>query len=159
VFTVQSAFTGGGNASLQQMYLQQKISGEAFTIALGRLAPADTFAPLPVLANYVNGALTVPGSININDSSFAAGPPGVEWGAQALYNVTPTVQVATGVFDTNPTAAAGGENGVNFAFQQGNTGELTIAQVSYFHNQATETPGCRGSIQWAVPTTAMRLAV
>jgi porin len=68
----------------------------------------------------------------------------VEWGAQAIYNLTPTVEVATGLYNTNPYAAAGTDNGINFAFQQGNTGVLTIAQVSYLYNQAKGNTGLPG---------------
>ncbi len=144
-FTVQSSFTGRGSISLQQMYLQQQFFDGALTIAVGRLAPASTFAALPVFNNYINGGINaVPGSLGINDLTFTASPPGVEWGAQAIYNLTPTIQVAAGIYNTNPYAAAGNDNGVNFAFQQGNTGVLTVAQVSYLHNQAQGDIGLPG---------------
>jgi porin len=145
VFTVQSAFNGKGNVNLQQMYLQQQFLDGALTIALGRLAPANTFATLPVFSNYMNGGInSFPGSLNINDSTFTASPPGVQWGAQTLYNVTPSIQVAAGIYNTNPFAAAGNNNGVNFAFQQGNSGALTVTQVSYLHNQARGDVGMPG---------------
>ena len=145
VFTVQSAFSGKGNVNLQQMYLQQQLFDSAVTVAIGRLAPANTFAALPVAANYINGGInSVPGSLGINDPTFAASPPGVEWGTQAIYNLTREVQVAAGVFNTNPHAASGKDNGINFAFQQGNKGVLTVAQVSYFNNQARRDSGLPG---------------
>ncbi|MGO9614101.1 MAG: carbohydrate porin [Dissulfurispiraceae bacterium] len=145
VFTVQSAFTGGENVNLQEIYLQQQFSDGVITIALGRLAPASTFATLPVLNNYINGGINaVPGSLGINDSIFTSSPPGVEWGAQMLYDLTPTIQVATGIFNTNPYAASGNNNGVNFAFQQGNSGVLTVAQVSYLYNQDKGDAGLPG---------------
>lgn len=144
-FTVQGAFDGTGNVNLQLLYLQQEFLDRALTIALGRLAPANTFATLPILYNYINGAInSFPGALNINDSTFTASPPGVEWGAQVIYNVTPTIQTAAGVYNTNPRAAAGNDNGINFAFQQGNTGALTIAQVSYLYNQARGDAGMPG---------------
>lgn len=144
-FTVQTAFNGTGNVNLQQMYLWQQFFDGALTIALGRLAPANTFATLPVLNNYINGGITpFPGSLNTNDSIFTASPPGVEWAAQAIYNVTPTIQVAAGIYNTNPFAAVGTDNGTNFAFQQGNTGVLAIAQVSYLYNQAQGDIGLPG---------------
>jgi len=145
VFTAQSAFNGKGNVNLQQMYLQQQFIDGALTVGLGRLAPANLFATLPMLNNYVNGGInSFPGSLNINDSTFTASPPGVEWGAQAIYRVTTTVQVAAGVYNTNPHAAAGKDNGVNFAFQQSNTGVLTIAQISYLYNEAQGDVGMPG---------------
>jgi porin len=145
VFTVQSAFSGRGNGRLQQMYLEQQLFDGTLTVALGRLAPASTFATLPVFNNYVNGSINdVPGSLGINDPAFAGSPPGVEWGTQAIYSLTPTIQVATGIYNTNPSAAAGNDGGANFAFQQGNRGALTVAQVSYLHNQGREDAGLPG---------------
>ncbi len=145
VFSVQSSFSGRGNVNLQQMYLQQHFVDGALTLALGRLAPANTFATLPVFNNYFNGGInSVPGSLAINDPTFVTSTPGVEWGAQAMYNMTPTVQVATGVYNTNPYAAAGKDNGLNFAFQQGNTGVLMVAQIRYLYNQARRDSGSQG---------------
>ena len=145
MFAVQSAFTGGGNVNLQQIYLEQQFFDGALAIALGRLAPANTFATLPILNNYINGGINdIPGSLGINDSIFTSSPPGVEWGAQVLYDVTPTIEVATGIFNTNPYAAAGNNNGVSFAFQQGNSGVLTVGQVSYLYNQDKGNAGLPG---------------
>jgi porin len=142
VFTVQSAFTGTGRVNLNQMYLQQQLFDGALTIAAGRLAPANTFALLPVFNNYVNDGINgAPAALGINDPSFASSPPGAEWGAQVLYNVTPGLEVAAAVFNTNPKSAAGNKNGVNFAFNQGNTGVLTAGQVSY---QFDQSPGGTG---------------
>jgi porin len=145
VFPVQSAFTGSGNVNLQVMYLQQLFFDGVLGLAVGRLAPANTFATLPVLGNYVNGGINpVPGALGINDQTFTASPPGVEWGAQVLYKVTPTIQVAAGIFNTNPYAAAGNDNGLDFTLQQGNTGVLAVAQLSYLENQLHGDTGLPG---------------
>jgi porin len=145
VFTVQSAFTGSGLVNLDQMYLREQLFDSALTFAVGRLAPANTFATLPVFSNYLNdGINTGIGSLGINDPTFTSSPPGVEWGAQAIYNVTPFLHMAVGVFNTNPNAAAGNDHGVNFAFQQGNTGVLTVGQVNYLVNQAPGETGLPG---------------
>jgi porin len=145
VFTVQSAFTGSGLVNLDQMYLQQQLFDGVLTLAAGRLAPANTFATLPVFSNYLNdGINTGVGSLGINDSTFTSSPPGVEWGAQAIYNVRPSLQIAVGIFNTNPDAAAGKDHGVNFAFQQGNTGVLTVGQVNYLLNQSPGETGLPG---------------
>ena len=84
------------------MYLQQQLLDDSLVIAAGRLAPQGTFATMPVFNNYLNAAINpAPGALLINDVTFASYPPGVEWGAQAIYNVTPALQVAAGVFNTN----------------------------------------------------------
>ena len=136
-FWVQSAYTapdnGSNNLTLGQIYLQQQLFDNSLILAGGRLAPETTFATMPVLNNYINqGINPVPGSLWTNDDTFTSYPPGVEWGAQAIYNLSPAFQVAAGVFNTNQSSALGGKGGLNFALQQGNRGVLSVVQVSYF---------------------------
>jgi porin len=120
-------------AYMGEIYLQQKFLKDDLTVAAGRLAASYTFAELPVFDNYVSLAINpTPVSLLSNDSSYTGPPPGLEWGAQAIYNLTPVVQVAAGAFNTNPNSAT---NGNVFAFQQGNKGILGTAQVSYLRNQ------------------------
>ena len=57
---------------------------------------------------------------------------------------TPTFQFATGIFNTNPNAAAGADNGVNFSLQQGNSGVLWVTQFSYLYNQGPGVTGLQG---------------
>jgi porin len=148
-FWVQSAYTAPGNGSnnltLGQIYLQQQLFDNSLILAGGRLAPETTFATMPVLNNYINqGINPVPGSLWTNDDTFTSYPPGVEWGAQAIYNLSPAFQVAAGVFNTNQSSALGGKGGVNFALQQGNRGVLTLVQLSYFLNHAPDDKGVPG---------------
>jgi porin len=127
------------------MYLQQQLLNNSLVIAAGRLAPGNTFATMPVVNNYLNeGINAVPGALGINDATFTSHPPGVEWGAQAIYNVTPTFQFAAGVFNTNQNSAGGGKGGLDFAFQQGNRGVLSVVQANYLFNHAPEDTGLPG---------------
>ena len=129
-------------AFLGEIYLQQKFLKGDLTLAAGRLAPNATFAGLPVFGNYVSFAIDpTPVSLVNNDSSFGGPPPGLQWGAQAVYNVTPVVEVAAGVFNTNPNSA---NNGNILAFQQGNKGALVTAQASYLYNQRPSDEGMPG---------------
>jgi porin len=149
ILTVQSAYTSPGDRSntltLGEMYVQQHLLHNSLLIAAGRLAPASTFATLPVLTQYVNGGINaVPGALSINDATFTSSPPGVEWGAQAVYTITPVWQVAAGVFNTNQSAAGGGQGGLNFAFQQGNRGVLSVVQGNYLFNHAPGDLGLPG---------------
>ena len=148
-FWVQSAYTAPGNGTnnltLGEIYLQQQLFGNSLILAAGRLSPPITFATMPVLNNYINqGINLVPGALWTNDETFTFYPPGVEWGAQAIYNLSPAFQVATGVFNTNQSSALGGRGGLNFALQQGNRGVLTLLQVSYFLNHAPDDKGLPG---------------
>jgi porin len=146
---VQSAYTapnnGTNNLTLGQVYLQQRWFENSLVIAAGRLAPANTFATMPVFSNYLNGAINaVPGILSINDAAFTAYPPGVEWGAQATYNIKPTFQIAAGLFNTNQSSARGGKGGLNFALQDGNRGVLSVIQLNYFFNHAPGDTGLPG---------------
>jgi porin len=149
IFSVQSAYTappnGTNNLTLGEMYLRQRLLDDSLVIAAGRLAPGSTFAIMPVLYNYVNAAIN-PGlfTLGINDPVFAFYGPGVQWGAQAIYNITPALQLAAGVFNTNQSSALGGKGGLNFAFQQGNRGALSVIQVNYLFNDAPGDTGLPG---------------
>jgi porin len=148
-FTVQSAYTvpGGGTNTLTlgEMYVQQQLWHNALLIAAGRLVPETAFATMPVLNQYVNAGINpAPGVLGINDATFTGYPPGVEWGVQALYTLTPRWQLAAGVFNTNQSAARGGQGGLNFALQQGNRGVLSVVQVTYLANHAPEDRGMPG---------------
>ena len=149
VFSVQSAYTapGGGtnNITLGPMYVQQVALDGALTLAVGRLSPASTFATMPVLNHYVNdGVAANPGSLAVNDPILASYPPGVEWGAQGVYYLTPRLQVAAGIFDTSVPAAAGAHGGHDFRLQQGSRGVLSIAQATYLLNHASTDAGLPG---------------
>jgi porin len=148
-FWVQSAFTapgdGSNNLTLGELYLQQELFGNSLTLAAGRLVPAITFATMPVLNNYINqGINPVPGALWTNDETFTSYPPGVEWGAQAIYNLSPAFQLAAGMFNTNQSSALGGKGGLNFALQQGNRGVLTVVQLNYFLNHTPDDKGLPG---------------
>jgi len=140
VFPVNPDYAVG--AYLGEIYLQEKFLAGDLTVAAGRLGANYTFAGLPVFDNYVTGAInSAPESMVANDPSYGGPPPGLEWGAQAVYNFTPVVQVAAGVFNTNPNSA---NSGNVFAFQQGNRGALVTAQLSYLYNQGPNDKGMQG---------------
>jgi porin len=143
LFTVASAYSGHG-LNLDEIYLQQQGLNQHLTLAIGRLAPANTFATLPVYGNYVNAGInSYPGSIGANEKPFTSSPVGVEWGAQGLYYVRPDIQVGVGVYTTNAIAATGGQHGLNFDFQPSN-GVLTVGQINYLYNQAANATGMPG---------------
>jgi carbohydrate-selective porin OprB len=140
VFALNQNYAIG--AYMGELYLQQKLLHNDLTIAAGHLAASYTFAELPVFENYVSFAINpTPVSLVSNDLSYTGPPPGLEWGIQAVYNATPIVQVAAGIFNTNPYSAT---NGNVFALQQGNKGVLVTAQASYLRNQGPKDEGKPG---------------
>ncbi len=145
LFFVQSAFSGTGEVSLQQMYFQQQFFDGSLAIAAGRLAPGNTFATLPVFNYYLSGGINpIPGSLVYNDPSFTQSPPGAEWGAQIVYDPIVPLELSLGIYSTDPLAAVGGEHGVHFSLQQGNSGVLMVFQVNYRLNQAKADTGLPG---------------
>lgn len=148
-FTVQSAYTAPGNGTnnltLGETYLEQLLFNDSLAVAVGRLAPQTTFATMPVLNQYVNSGINpVPGHLAINDPAFTSYPPGVEWGVQAIYYISPTFQFAAGVFNTNQNSARGSKGGLEFSLQQGNRGALSVIQVNYLFNHASQDTGLPG---------------
>ncbi len=140
VFPVNPDYAVG--AYLGEIYLQEKFLHRDLTVAAGRLGASYTFASLPIFSNYVSGAIdSTPESLVANDLSFVGPPPGLEWGAQAIYNVTSTVQVTAGIFNTNANSA---NNGNVFVLQQKNKGALVTAQLSYLYNQSSNDNGMPG---------------
>jgi porin len=148
-FIVQSAYTapdnGTNNLTLGEIYFQQQLFNNSLVIAAGRLSPGATFGTLPVFNNYLNASINSnPGSFNINNLTFTTYPPGVEWGAQAIYNIAQRFEFAAGVFNTNQNSADGGKGGLDFAFRQGNRGALSVAQINYLVNHAASDSGLPG---------------
>ncbi len=132
---------------LGEMYLQQKFRQDKLTILAGRLAAANTFASLPVFTNYVNyGINPTPFSLGANDITFFGPPTGTEWGAQATYAITSSIQVSAGAFNTNLNSANGENHGADFALQEGNKGVLAIGEIDYLRNQKTNSVGKPGQI-------------
>jgi porin len=132
----------GVGSHLGEIYLQQKLLNSDLTLAAGRLAANYTFAGLPVFDNYMTAGINgTPFSLLKNDLSYAGPPPGLEWGAQAVYTPTPLVQIAAGVFNTNVNSA---NNGNIFALQQGNKGALVTAQITYLNRQRSNDSGKPG---------------
>ena len=130
---------------LGEMYLQQTLLDQKLALVGGRIAASNTFATLPVLANYVNYGLNPnPYSLGGNDVTFFAPPAGTEWGAQATYDVTPVLQVAAGLFNTNVNSANGQNHGTDWTLQQGNKGALAVAEVSYFPHGIVSDQGKQG---------------
>lgn len=130
---------------LGELYLQQTLLNNRLTLLGGKLAAANTFATLPVFANYVNYGLNPnPYPLGGNDIAFFGPPTGTEWGAQAISNVTPVVQVSAGLFNTNLNSANGQNHGTDWTLQQGNKGALVVAEVSYFPHGIKGDQGKQG---------------
>jgi porin len=114
---------------LTELYVQQKLLDEALTLTAGRLQPAMTFAFLPVMLDYLSN-LVYTGWLAFDEPPY---PPQFrsQWGAQGVWSIDPEWQVAAGVFNNNPNAAAGAAHGFDWQFQEGNVGVLVMAQGAW----------------------------
>jgi porin len=126
---------------LGELYLRQTWLKKNLTVAAGRMAPSNSFASLPVFNNYVNyGINPNPSSLGTNDVSFFGPPTGTEWGAQASYTITPSIEAVAGTFNTNTHSANGKDHGADFILQEGNKGALVIGEIDYL----LQRPSSRG---------------
>jgi porin len=138
---------------LGEMYLQQTLFEDKLTLAAGRLSASNTFAMLPVFLNYVNyGINPNPYPLGGNDITFFGPPTGTEWGAQAIYNVTPWLQASAGLYNNNLNSAAGQNHGTDWTLQQGNKGALVAAQVTWFPHKFAVNQGRLGMYSVGVIT-------
>jgi carbohydrate-selective porin OprB len=80
------------------------------------------------------GVTSEPILAGANDVTFFSPPTRTQWGAQATYAITPSIQVAAGAFNTNLNSANGENHGADFALQNGNKGMLAIGEIDYLHN-------------------------
>ncbi len=132
---------------LGEMYLQEKLLAGKLTLLAGRLAAANSFATLPVFANYVDyGIDPNPFSLGANDLTFFGPPTGTEWGSQASCVVTPSIRIAAGAFNTNLNSANGENHGADFTFQEGNKGVLGAVEIDYLRNQRAKSIGKPGQL-------------
>ncbi len=116
-------------AWLTELYVQQALFDGRLTLTAGRLQPAMSFAFLPVMLNYLSN-LAYTGWLAFDEPPY---PPQFrsQWGAQAAWTVDPEWQVAAGLFNNNPYAAAGAAHGFDWQFQEGNVGVLVMAQGAW----------------------------
>ena len=136
-------------AWLAELYVQQALDDGRLVLTAGRLQPAMTFAFLPVMLNSLSN-LVYTGWLAFDEPPY---PPQFrsQWGAQGTWTFDPEWQVAAGVFNNNPFAAAGAAHGFDWQFQEGNVGVLILAQASWMPGARTgsETlPGIYGLGGW-----------
>jgi carbohydrate-selective porin OprB len=104
--------------------------------------PPIHLPPFPFSRTYVNyGIDPNPFSLGANDTTFFGPPAGTEWGTQATYAITPSIQVAAGAFNTNLHSANGENHGADFTLQEGNKGVLAIGEIDYLRNQKASSSG------------------
>ena len=141
LFDVSPAY-GPNGIYLGQLYAQQTLLDGSLVLQLGRLATGSTFATMPVFNDYLNTAVNSnPASQPLNTPAFTS-TPAVEWGAVVTYAPVEQLQLAAGIYNTDPDSAAprASANGTHFALKPGK-GVLAVGQVTYQLNQAKGDTG------------------
>jgi porin len=145
VLQVGTAFAQPGYY-LGQMYVQQKLFNDKFTLQVGRMTTANNFASLPVFADYVSLAVNpIPISLT-NNTIYFTSLPAVEWTGVGTLALTRSTSIAVGIYGTNlpsglPVAS---QHGLDFSFD-GSGGPMEVAQVTYYLNQASDESGLPGT--------------
>jgi porin len=143
LFAVQQAFAPG-DVYLGQLALSQSLFGDTVTIQAGRLFAGDVFATSPLLNYYVSGGINA--NLNsISSNIFFPVTQATTWGARVFYQPTKEWGFIVGGYNTDPTVAAPSKHGVDFSLDM-SKGALTIAQVTYSHNQSRDLTGLPGSV-------------
>jgi len=145
VLQVATAFAPSGYY-LGQMYAQEKLISDKFTLQIGRLTTANNFASLPVFANYVSFANNpIPISLTGNTVYFTS-LPSVEWAAVGTIAPADWIRFAAGVYNTNLPSGLpfASHHGVDFSFQGGG-GPMEVAQLTYTPNRENEDTALPGT--------------
>jgi porin len=143
LFAVQQAFAPG-DVYLGQLALSQSLLGDTLTIQAGRLFAGDVFATSPLWNYYVSGGINA--NLNsISSNIFFPVTQATTWGARVFYQPTREWGFIVGGYNTDPTVAAPSKHGVDFSLDM-SKGALTIAQVTYSHNQSRDLTGLPGSV-------------
>jgi len=143
LFAVQEAFAPG-DVYLGQLALSQALLDDTVTVQAGRLFAGDVFATSPLWNYYVSGGINA----NLNSISsdiFFPVMQATTWGARVFYQPTKEWGFIAGGYNTDPTVAAPSRHGVDFSLDM-SKGALTIAQVTYSHNQSRDLTGLPGSV-------------
>ena len=143
LFAVQEAFAPG-DVYLGQLALSQALLDDTVTVQAGRLFAGDVFATSPLWNYYVSGGINA--NLNsISSNIFFPVTQATTWGARVFYQPTKEWGFIVGGYNTDPAVAAPSRHGVDFSLDM-SKGALTIAQVTYSHNQSRDLTGLPGSV-------------
>jgi porin len=142
---VATAFSAEGYY-LGQMYVQQKLFNDEFTLQAGRMTTADNFASLPVFDDYISFADNpIPASLT-NNTLYFTSLPSVEWAAAGTVTPSESTELAVGIYNTNLPSALpdASQHGINFSFKDSG-GPMEVAQFSYYLNRGRDDVGLPGT--------------
>jgi porin len=134
----------GRTVRLGQMYLKQKLLGDALDVAIGRLTVGDDFATSDLYDSYVSSGVNGnPFALDENLSSFTEDSL-AQWGVRAIVEPIKQIRLAAGVYNADPDVFRDGEHGVDFVLNP-EDGVLVFAEAGYQWNEAEDESGLPGS--------------
>jgi porin len=145
ILQVATAFAQPGYY-LGQMYAQQKIFNDAFTLQAGRMTTANNFASLPVFNDYVSFADNpIPISLT-NNTLYFTSLPAVEWAVVGTVAPSESIALTAGVYNTNLPSGLpfASRHGIDFSFN-GSGGPLEAGQFTYNLNRGRDDTGLPGT--------------
>src|SRR5215469_467363 len=145
VLQVATAFAQPGYY-LGQMYAQQKLFNDKFTLQIGRMTTANSFASLPVFADYVSFANNpIPIGLT-NNTTYFTSLPAVEWAGVGSLAPTRSISIAVGIYGTNLASGLpfASRHGLDLSFE-GSGGPMEVGQLTYNVNQGGDEAGLPGT--------------
>jgi porin len=145
ILQVATAFAQPGYY-LGQIYVQQKVFNDVFTLQAGRMTTANNFTSLPVFNDYISFADNpIPISLT-NNTIYFTSLPSVEWATVGTVAPSDSIAVAVGVYNTNLPSGQpfASRNGIDFSFK-GSGGPMEVAQFTYNLNRARDDTGLPGT--------------
>ena len=134
----------GRTVRLGQMYLEQKLLGDALDVAIGRLTVGDDFATSDLYDSYVSSGVNGnPFALDENLPSFTEDSTAA-WGVRAIVEPIEQIRLAAGVYNADPDVFRDGEHGVDFVLNP-EDGVLVFAEAGYQWNEAEDDTGLPGS--------------
>ena len=129
---------------LGQVYVQQKLFGDALMLQAGRMATANNFASLPVFSDYVSYAPNpMPISLSNNIAYFTE-LPSLEWATVGTVVPNDSIAFAAGVYGPNLPSGVpyASRHGVDFSYGIG--GPMEVGQLTYNLNSGRDETGLPG---------------
>jgi porin len=116
LFQVQQEF-GGSTWHLTNLYFDQALDNDRFSIRVGRLVAGDEFLTSPYASLFMQSSINGNPQGILFDAPGMTTPPIATWGARFLYKPLEEVSIMTGLYDGNPNVALNSMNGLDFTMR------------------------------------------
>ncbi len=144
LYSVQQS-VGGQRPFLYQVYLQQKLAGDRFTLKLGRFGASDDFNASPFYGYSLNNGIN--GDIRnvLFNTRFSAYPFAV-WAAALFYDPSPELNFKFGFYQTSRDMFNNNDHGLNWSIgsDDGYTAIVQFGWAPQFWKQPVRGADAKG---------------